>query len=57
MALLTEAGLTEEIAAQIVEIFSSSANQRAAYNKLRTTFGNNVGREYYQLVKEIAARQ
>ena len=35
-----------------------SDNLRAAYNKLRSTFGNNTGREYYQLVKQIAeARQ
>ena len=57
LALLMEAGLTEEIASQIVVIFTESDNQRAAYNKLRTTFGNTAGREYYQLVKEIAARQ
>ena len=57
MALLMEAGLTEEVAAQIVTIFTESDNQRSAYNRLRTTFGNNTGREYYQLVKEIAARQ
>ena len=57
LALLMDAGLTEDVAEQIVAIFTESANQRAAYNKLRTTFGNTTGREYYQLVKEIAARQ
>ena len=57
LALLMDAGLTEEIASQIVVIFTESDNQRAAYNKLRTTFGNTDGRKYYQLVKEIAARQ
>ena len=58
LALLIGAGLSEEVAGQIVEIFTDSDNLRAAYNKLRSTFGNNTGREYYQLVKQIAeARQ
>ncbi|MBQ8953924.1 MAG: hypothetical protein IJ048_07385, partial [Clostridia bacterium] len=57
LALLVAAGLTEEVAQQIAVIFTESANQRAAYNRLRTTFGNTAGREYYQLVKEIAGRQ
>ena len=35
-------------------IFTESANLREAYNRLRATFGNTAGREYYQKVKEIA---
>ena len=57
LSLLTAAGLPEDVAQQIVVIFTESDNQRAAYNRLRTTFGNTAGREYYQLVKEIAGRQ
>ena len=56
-ALLVDSGLSEEIAGQIVEIFTESRNLRSAYNRLRTTFGNTVGREYYQRVKEIADAQ
>lgn len=51
------AGLPEDVSRQIVVIFTESANLREAYNRLRTTFGNTVGREYYQRVKEIAERQ
>ena len=54
LRILTEAGLPEDVAGQIVVIFTESANLREAYNKLRATFGNNTGREYYQKVKEIA---
>jgi len=57
LSLLLGAGLKEDVARQIVVIFTESANLRAAYNRLRTTFGNTAGREYYQLVKEIAERQ
>ena len=57
LALLVEAGLAENVAAQIVSIFTQSANQRAAYNRLRSVFGSTEGRRFYQLVKEIASRQ
>ena len=57
MALLMNEGLAENVAAQIVSIFTESANQRAAYNRLRSVFGNTEGRRFYQLVKEIADRQ
>ena len=53
-ALLVASGLPEDVVGQIVEIFTESKNLRSAYNRLRTTFGNTVGREYYQRVKEIA---
>ena len=54
LRILVDAGLPEDIAGQIVVIFTESANLREAYNKLRATFGNTAGREYYQKVKEIA---
>ena len=57
LRILTEAGLPEDVAGQIVVIFTESANLREAYNKLRATFGNNTGREYYQKVKEIAGNR
>ncbi len=57
IALLVDAGLQEDVARQIADIFTESGNLRAAYNKLRAQFGNAMGREYYQLVKDIAARQ
>ena len=56
LPLLMEAGISEEVAQQIVVIFTESANLRTAYNRLRKTFGNTAGREYYQQVKEIAER-
>lgn len=54
LALLLEAGLPEDDAGRIVEIFTESASLREAYNKLRSVFGNTAGREYYQKVKDIA---
>ncbi|MBQ6373915.1 MAG: NYN domain-containing protein [Clostridia bacterium] len=54
LALLVNAGLETDVAQQIVVIFTESPNLRTAYNRLRTTFGSTVGREYYQLVKDIA---
>ncbi|MBO4297570.1 MAG: NYN domain-containing protein [Clostridia bacterium] len=57
LALLMEAGLAENVASQIVSIFTQSDNQRAAYNRLRSVFGSTEGRRFYQLVKEIAGRQ
>ena len=53
LALLTGAGLSEEVARKIVVIFTESSDRRTAYNRLRKTFGNNTGREYYQIVKQI----
>ena len=57
LKLLLEAGLPESDAEQIVVIFTESENLRAAYNRLRTTFGSTLGRDYYQKVKEIAGQQ
>jgi len=57
LKVLMDAGLPEDVASQIVVIFTESANLREAYNKLRATFGNTTGREYYQRVKEIAGAQ
>ena len=54
---LVDAGMAEDVAKQIVVIFTESDSLREAYNKLRTTFGNSAGRDYYQQVKEIAGRQ
>ncbi len=57
LRILMDAGLPEDIAGQIVVIFTESANLREAYNRLRATFGNTAGREYYQKVKEIAGNR
>ena len=57
LARLIAAGLPEDVAGQIVVIFTESESLRAAYNRLRSTFGNTAGREYYQKVKEIAEAQ
>ena len=57
LALLVEAGLPEDVARQIVVIFTESDGLRDAYNRLRKTFGATAGREYYQKVKDIAAQQ
>ena len=57
MAMLLEAGIAEDVAGQIVEIFTDSQSLREAYNKLRSTFGATSGREYYQKVKELATGQ
>ena len=54
LALLLEAGLPEDDARKIVDIFTESAGLREAYNKLRSVFGSTTGREYYQKVKDIA---
>lgn len=51
---LIAGGFSEEDARKLVEIFTGSASRREAYNKLRTTFGNTTGRDYYQRVKEIS---
>ena len=53
-AVLVAAGFEEDVARQITAIFTESGSLRAAYNRLRTTFGSTTGREYYQRVKEIA---
>ena len=46
-------GFEEDIARQVTGIFADSASYRSAYNKLRSVFGNNAGRDYYQRAKEI----
>ena len=50
---LVEGGFDPEIARQVTEIFADSTSYRAAYNKLRSVFGNNTGRDYYQQAKEL----
>ncbi len=54
VALLVQAGIEAERAAQIAEIFSTSKGMRAAYNRLRATFGQKDGSRYYQIVKDLA---
>lgn len=51
-ALLTEAGIPTEDAEKIVDICNGSSSLRIVYNKLRSTFGNDNGRKYYQMVKD-----
>ena len=46
-------GFDPEIARQVTGIFADSTSYRAAYNKLRSVFGNNTGRDYYQSAKRI----
>lgn len=50
---LVAGGFDADIARQVTEIFADSASYRSAYNKLRSVFGNNDGRDYYQRAKEI----
>ena len=57
LAILVSEGIAEDVAQQIVVIFTESASLREAYNKLRSVFGNTAGRDYYQQVKDIASRQ
>ena len=57
LAILVSEGIAEDVAQQIVVIFTESASLREAYNKLRSLFGNTAGRDYYNQVKDIASRQ
>ena len=57
LAILVDAGIAEDVAQQIVVIFTESESLREAYNRLRSTFGAAAGRDYYQKVKELAAQQ
>ena len=50
---LVAGGFDADIASQVTGIFAESASYRAAYNKLRSVFGNTTGRDYYQQAKEI----
>ena len=54
---LVAGGFDPEIARQVTEIFADSTSYRGAYNKLRSVFGNNAGRDYYQRAKEILTTQ
>ena len=54
---LVAGGFDEEIARKVTDIFADSPSYRAAYNKLRSEFGNSAGREYYQQAKEILTAQ
>ena len=51
--MLTEGGMAPEVAAKIVEILSTAADKRAAYNAIRKVYGNVEGRNYYNQAKEI----
>ena len=46
-------GFEPDIARQVTDIFADSTSYRAAYNRLRSVFGNNAGRDYYQSAKRI----
>ncbi len=50
---LLEGGFDPEIARQVTAIFADCSSYRVAYNRLRSVFGNNTGREYYPRAKEI----
>ena len=50
---LVAGGFDADIASQVTGIFAESASYRAAYNKLRSVFGNTTGRDYYQQAKVI----
>lgn len=50
---LIAGGFDPDVAQKVTEIFASSASYRAAYNMVRSAFGNTAGREYYQRAKEI----
>ena len=50
---LIAGGLDAEAARSIADIFEENPNLRAAYNRLRSAFGNTTGREYYLRAKEI----
>ena len=50
---LVDGGFDADVARQITGIFADSASYRAAYNRLRTVFGNDTGRDYYHRAKAI----
>ena len=50
---LVAGGFEPDIARQVTDIFADSTSYRAAYNRLRSVFGNNAGRDYYQSAKRI----
>ena len=54
---LVAGGFEEEIARQVTDIFADSASYRSAYNRLRSVFGNNTGRDYYQQAKQILTQE
>ena len=51
--MLIDGGMPGEVAATIVEILSTSADKRAAYNAIRKVYGSVEGRQYYNQAKEI----
>ncbi|MBQ3423774.1 MAG: hypothetical protein IJH38_01070 [Clostridia bacterium] len=53
MDRLVAGGFEEDTARRITDIFADSESYRSAYNRLRSVFGHNTGREYYQKAKEI----
>ena len=57
LALFMNAGVEEAAARQIISICQGSANKRVVYNKLRKAFGDEDGRRYYQLIKDLAKEQ
>ena len=50
---LVAGGFDPDIARQVTDVFADSDSYRAAYNQLRSVFGNNAGREYYQRAKQL----
>ena len=56
-ARLIEGGIPEADVDSVIGIFQNSGSTRAAYNRLRSAFGNNNGRAYYQAVKNLAEAQ
>ena len=50
---LIEGGFDPEIARQVTAIFADCSSYRVAYNRLRSVFGNDTGRDYYHRAKDI----
>ena len=50
---LVDAGIPEDAARQIIQILNENNNLRTVYNKMRVVFGGDIGRKYYQIVKEV----
>ena len=52
-AKLVDAGIPDDAAQQIIQILNENSNLRTVYNKMRVAFGGDIGRKYYQIVKEV----
>ena len=51
-ARLAGAGIPDDAVKQIIAILEENNNLRTVYNKMRVLFGGDIGRQYYQIVKE-----